>query len=113
TFFTFVIGHGSFELTAIVIAGAAGLKLGYNLLNPGNRSRLDALKQAGKVAIRLIYGVIIMLVIAAFIEAFWSSNNILLPWQKYLAGTALWLVVIAYLTLSGRDARSERQSHES
>jgi len=107
TFFTFVIGHGSFELTAIVIAGAAGLKLGYHLLNPGNRSRIDALKQAGTVAIRLVYGVIIMLVIAAFIEAFWSSNNILLPWQKYLVGTVLWLVVIAYLTLSGR------RGHES
>lgn len=106
TFFTFVIGHGSFELTAIVIAGAAGLKLGYHLLNPGNRSRIDALKQAGAVAIRLIYGVIIMLVIAAFIEAFWSSNNILLPWQKYLVGAVLWLVVIAYLALSGR------RSHE-
>lgn len=107
TFFTFVIGHGSFELTAIVIAGAAGLKLGYHLLSPGNRTRIDALKQAGAVAIRLVYGVIIMLVIAAFIEAFWSSNNFLLPWQKYLVGAVLWLVVIAYLTLSGR------RGHES
>jgi uncharacterized membrane protein SpoIIM required for sporulation len=107
TFFTFVVGHGSFELTAIVISGAAGLKLGYNLLNPGNHTRLDALKQAGTVAIRLVYGVIIMLVIAAFIEAFWSSNNVLAPWQKYSVGGFLWLVVIAYLTLSGR------RSHES
>lgn len=102
TFFTFVVGHGSFELTAIVISGAAGLKLGYHLLNPGNCTRIDALRQAGKVAIRLVYGVIIMLVIAAFIEAFWSSNNVLLPWQKYTVGAALWLLVIAYFTLSGR-----------
>lgn len=108
TFFTFVIGHCSFELTAIVISGAAGLKMGYHLLCPGNQSRVAALIDAGRVAIRLIYGVIIMLVIAAFIEAFWSSNNALLPWQKYLVGGVLWLVVFAYLGLSGRGHRESR-----
>ncbi len=112
TFFTFVIGHGSFELTAICISGAAGLKLGYALLAPGNLTRTAALKQASKIAIQLIYGVIIMLLIAAFIEAFWSSNNILLPWQKYLVGSFLWLLVISYLVFSGRqlDTRSTHRS---
>jgi uncharacterized membrane protein SpoIIM required for sporulation len=102
TFFTFVVGHGSFELTAICISGAAGLKLGYSLLAPGNLTRTESLKRASKIAIRLIYGVIIMLVIAAFIEAFWSSNNILLPWQKYLVGGFLWALVLGYLVFSGR-----------
>ncbi len=105
TFFTFVIGHGSFELTAIVIAGAAGLKLGYHLLNPGNHTRVEALKRAGAVSIRLMYGVILMLVIAAFIEAFWSSSNLLPPLQKYAAGAFFWVMVIAYLALSGRNQR--------
>ncbi len=105
TFFTFVVGHGSFELTAIVISGAAGLKLGYHLINPGNHTRLESLKRAGAVAIRLVYGVILMLVIAAFIEAFWSSSNALPAGQKYLVGAFLWAVVIAYLTLSGRSRR--------
>lgn len=108
TFFTFVVGHGSFELTAICIAGAAGLKLGYALLAPGNLSRKESLKRAGHIAIQLVYGVIIMLVIAAFIEAFWSSNNILMPWQKYLVGGFLWALVIGYLVFSGRGLRGER-----
>ena len=108
TFFTFVVGHGSFELTAICISGAAGLQLGYALLAPGNYSRIEALKRASKVAIQLVYGVIIMLVIAAFIEAFWSSNNILMPWQKYLVGGFLWMLVIGYLVFSGRWLRGER-----
>ncbi len=107
TFFTFVVGHSSFELTAIVIAGAAGLKLGYALLAPGNLSRKESLKRASLIAIQLIYGVIIMLVIAAFIEAFWSSNNILMPWQKYLVGSFLWVMVISYLVFSGRGLRGE------
>jgi len=107
TFFTFVIAHGSFELTAIVIAGAAGLKLGYSLLAPGNLTRLESLKRGSAVAIRLMYGVIIMLTIAAFLEAFWSSNNIFEAWQKYLVGGFLWLLVIAYFTFSGRSLRGE------
>ncbi|WP_331351679.1 stage II sporulation protein M, partial [Cellvibrio sp. UBA7671] len=52
------------------------------MLAPGNLTRIESLKRAAAIAIKLVYGVIIMLVIAAFIEAFWSSNNILLPWQK-------------------------------
>jgi uncharacterized membrane protein SpoIIM required for sporulation len=108
TFFTFVVGHGSFELTAIALAGAAGLKLGYHLLQPGNQTRLEALKHAGKVAIRLVYGVIVMLVIAAFIEAFWSSSNLLPPAVKYSVGGLLWAVVILYFTLGGRAFREPR-----
>jgi len=48
TFYPFVAGHGSFELTAIVFSGAAGLRLGYAILNPGQSSRLDSLRQAGR-----------------------------------------------------------------
>ncbi len=102
TFFTFVVGHGSFELTAIVISGAAGLKLGMSLLLPGNLTRKASLIAAAKVSIKLIYGVIMMLVVAAFIEAFWSSNNVFMHWQKYLVGASLWVVVIAYLVFGGR-----------
>lgn len=112
TFFSFVVGHGSFELTAICISGAAGLKLGYALLAPGNLTRVESLKRASTIAIKLVYGVIIMLVIAAFIEAFWSSNNILLPWQKYLVGGFLWALVISYLVFSGRQLRGESASLE-
>jgi len=103
TFFTFVIAHGSFELTAIVIAGAAGLRLGASLLFPQNLTRIESLKRSAHVCIQLVYGVIAMLVVAAFIEAFWSSNNFFAPWQKYLVGASLWVVVASYLTLSGRS----------
>ncbi len=102
-FFTFVIAHCSFEITAIVLAGAAGLKLGYAILSPGQYSRVEALRTAAGIAIRLVYGVIIMLIIAAFIEAFWSSNNLFEPWIKYSVGALLWGVVIAYFLFAGRQ----------
>lgn len=102
TFFTFVIGHGSFELTAIVIAGAAGLKLGYSLLVPGNMSRLQSLQVAARTAIKLVYGVIAMLLVAAFIEAFWSSSGLMSHPVKYGVGALLWILVFAYLIFGGR-----------
>lgn len=106
TFFTFVVGHGSFELTAIALSGAAGLKLGYAVLAPGQQTRSDALKRAAAVAIRLVYGVIIMLLIAAFIEAFWSSNNVFPAPVKYAVGAALWCFVLGYLLFCGRSGNA-------
>lgn len=103
TFFSFVIGHGSFELTAIVISGAAGLKLGFALLAPGQFSRSVALKVAAGQSIKLMFGVIIMLVAAAFIEAFWSSMTVISPQVKYVVGTGLWCLVYGYLLLAGKD----------
>ena len=103
TITSFVIAHGSFELTAIVIAGAAGMRIGFSILSPGNASRLQALKASSAVAIQLMYGVIIMLLIAAFIEGFWSSSASVLPAIKYTVGTILWILVIAYLATAGRS----------
>ncbi len=102
TFLSFVVGHGSFELTAIVIAGMAGLKLGGALVRPGLYSRGEALKRAGKVSLKLIYGVILMLVIAAFIEAFWSSKGNINSDLKFAVGYALWGIVIFYFLIVGR-----------
>jgi uncharacterized membrane protein SpoIIM required for sporulation len=101
TFYPFVIGHGSFELTAIVFSGAAGLRLGYALIDPGPFSRLDALRLAGRDVVPMIYGIVFMLVIAAFLEAFWSSSTLLPVSTKYTVGALLWALVLVYC-FSGR-----------
>ncbi|MGL4318913.1 MAG: stage II sporulation protein M [Pseudomonas sp.] len=103
TFWSFVIGHGAFELTAIAFAGAAGLKLGWALLAPGRLLRREALRQAAGQAIQLVAGVILFLLIAAFIEAFWSSMTYTTPTIKYWVGGGLWLLVIAYFVFAGRN----------
>ena len=102
TFFTFVIGHGAFELTAIVLSGAAGLKLGYALWAPGRLSRVEALRSAATVAVKIVYGVILMLLVAAFIEAFWSSSGVIGGGTKYAVGTLLWALVLIYFLVPGR-----------
>lgn len=105
-FWSFVVTHGAFELTAIVLAGAAGLKIGHALLAPGRHTRLEALRLSAAEAIVVVYGVIGMLVIAAAVEAFWSSARWVSPEVKYGVGAACWCLVFAYLGLQGRPARA-------
>jgi uncharacterized membrane protein SpoIIM required for sporulation len=103
TFFPFVIGHGAFELTAIVLAGVAGLRLGLSLLAPGSLSRLQSLRNAAYGSLTIVYGTGGMLVLAALIEAFWSPNTVFPPSVKYAVGAAFWALVFAYFALPGRD----------
>ncbi len=104
TFYAFVAGHGPFELTGIVLAGVAGLKLGWAVVAPGRLDRADALRRAAADGVRLIVGVAALLVLAAFVEAFWSSNRAIPTTIKYAAGTAGWVLVALYLSRAGRRA---------
>jgi uncharacterized membrane protein SpoIIM required for sporulation len=109
TFFSFVIGHGAFELTGIVISGAAGLMLGWAIISPGVYTRKQALVNAGRSAVQLVYGATFLLLIAAFVEAFWSSTHLVSPTTKYWVGSGFWLIVICYFTFLGRP-RTLKQS---
>ncbi|MBD8098583.1 stage II sporulation protein M [Pseudomonas fluorescens] len=102
TFWSFVIGHGAFELSAIALAGAAGLQLGWSLIAPGPLARSESLRLTARKSVQMLCGVMVFLLIAAFIEAYWSSTTSIAPWIKYLVGSALWLLVAAYLIFAGR-----------
>ena len=104
TFYSFVATHSSFELTAIVLSGAAGLKIGHALLAPGRRTRRTALVEAASAAATILYGVTVLLVVAAAFEAFWSSATWISPAVKYTAAAICWTAVLAYLIRQGRDA---------
>ena len=102
TFYSFVVTHGAFELTAIVLSGAAGLRLGQALVAPGRRTRVQSLVQAARETMPIIYGFAVMLLIAAAIEAFWSSARWIPLAVKYGVAALCWIGVFAYLTLQGR-----------
>jgi len=103
-FFSFVVTHSAFELTAICIAGAAGLRIGHALVVPGRRTRLESLRLAALDAVVMIYGAFGMLLVAAALEAFWSSAAWVAPGVKFGAGAAAWALVIAYFVWQGRPA---------
>ena len=101
-FWRFVVGHAPFELTAIVIAGGAGLQLGLRLVAPGRKRRIDALIEGGVIGARLCLGVAFMLLVAAFIEAFWSSIAWVPMWGKLSVSAVLWTAVLLWLWRGGR-----------
>jgi uncharacterized membrane protein SpoIIM required for sporulation len=104
TFYSFVVTHAAFELTAIVLAGAAGLRIGHSLLAPGRRTRLQSLVLAAKESTVIVYGVFLFLLVAAAIEAFWSSATWMPASMKYGVAALCWTGVISYLALQGRSA---------
>jgi uncharacterized membrane protein SpoIIM required for sporulation len=101
-FWSFVSGHSAMELTAVVLSGVAGLKLGVALVAPRRRSRKAALVEDGRIAVRIMYGAALMFLVAAFIEGFWSPLTSIPSVTKYAVGIAAWLVVLVYFLLAGR-----------
>lgn len=102
TFWPFVSGHSAMELTAIVLSGAAGFKLGFSIINPGRKSRLRSLRDSARDAVFMMYGVAAMFIIAAFIEAYWSSMSGIPAMVKYSVGITFWVLLIFYFVFAGR-----------
>ena len=102
TFYPFIATHSAFELTAIVLAGAAGLRIGHALLAPARLTRRQSLVQATQESAVLLYGVTAMLVVAAAIEAFWSSAIWLPPAAKYGVAAICWTAVVGYFAFPRR-----------
>lgn len=98
----FVVGHGVLELSEIVIAGGAGLMLGYALLRPGLLSRRDALGIAANKSIRLLIGTAPFLIIAGTIEGIISPSDAIPAFVKIGVGILTGILMYSYLLLVGR-----------
>jgi uncharacterized membrane protein SpoIIM required for sporulation len=102
TFYPFVAGHSAFELTAIVLAGVAGMRLGATLIVAGPLPRSVALRQAAADTVPILYGMTAMLLLAAGIEGFWSARSDLPAATRFAVGGGFWVLVGAWLVLGGR-----------
>jgi len=115
TFIPFVIAHGAFELNAIVFSAHAGLLLGYSFFVTKGLSRSASIKKAGQDAFPIIAGSALMLVLAAVIEAFWSSNYDMPIQVRIGAGIVCWVFVLFYFLFAGRTftKKNPRQGNGS
>lgn len=102
TFWSFVITHASLEITGMLFAGMAGMKLGLALIRPGRMTRGMALRNASQYMFPVLIGASVMTFFAAFIEAFWSASPAVPQGVKYGVGALCWLLVIAFFTFAGR-----------
>jgi uncharacterized membrane protein SpoIIM required for sporulation len=106
TFWSFVITHASFEITGLLLAALAGMRLGLALLSPRRLTRRSALLAASRRMFPVLVGAAMLTVLAAFFEAFWSANGALDVNVKFAVGGACWFAVIAFFALAGRASNS-------
>ena len=96
TFFPFIATHSAFEVTAVVLSGAAGLRIGRSVLLPGRLPRVASLQLAARETSVIVFGSAVMLMIAAAIEAFWSSASWVSPGAKFSGAAGCWLLVAIF-----------------
>lgn len=102
-FWGLILPHGLLELSAVVIAGAAGLRLGWTIIDPGDRRRGAAFTEEGRRSITVILGLILAFIVAGLIEGFITPS---LPTALRVAiGVAVELAFVTYIVAFGR--RSE------
>jgi uncharacterized membrane protein SpoIIM required for sporulation len=98
---TFTCGHSPFELSAVVIAGAAGMIMGYALVDTGGLTRWASVRARGPDLATLVLGAAALLGVAALIEGFWSASAVPAPIKAAVgAGNAALLAL--YFTRAGR-----------
>ena len=79
SFFELVLAHGVLELSCIIVSGAAGLRLGWSIIDPGNRTRGEALREEARAAIEIVLGTAPWLVVAGLVEGFLTPSGTGLP----------------------------------
>ena len=103
-FVGWVLIHGVTELFAVILAGAAGFKLGWSLAFPGNLSRTDALAAAGRTAAVVMAGVVIMLAVAGLLEGF-ARQLITSTAFRYAIATATGAFWLSFFYANERQIR--------
>jgi uncharacterized membrane protein SpoIIM required for sporulation len=102
-FWGLVLPHGLLELTSVFIAGAAGLRLGWTVIDPGDRPRLAALAEQGRRTVVIVVGLILTFGVAGAIEGFVTGR----PWPTVLrvgVGALAEAAFLAYALILGRRA---------
>lgn len=70
-----VMIHGTLELSAIVIGGAAGMMLGNSFMFPGTHTRMESLQRGAKDGVKIIIGLIPIFTVAAFLESYTTRHS--------------------------------------
>jgi uncharacterized membrane protein SpoIIM required for sporulation len=105
-FYGLILPHGLLELTSVIIAGAAGLRLGWAVIDPGDRTRATAVAEEGRRSVVLVLGVIMTLLIAGLIEGFVTGSG--LPTAVRVGiGAAVEVAFVVYAVGLGRAAAAE------
>lgn len=99
-FISLVSPHGFLELSCIVVAGLAGIRMGWSVVSPGHRRRGASLQREARAAAELAIGTVPWLVLAGLVEGFVTPQGLPLP-AAVLFGAVLGVVYWALVILRG------------
>lgn len=102
-FFALILPHGMLELSAVFLAAAAGLRLGWTIIDPGQRPRPAALAAEGRASVTIALGLIVVLLVSGIIEAFVTPSP-LPTWARILIGGCAEAAFLGYVIVLGRRA---------
>jgi uncharacterized membrane protein SpoIIM required for sporulation len=93
-----VMLHGTLEISAIIIAGGAGLRMGNSILFPGTYSRMDSFKMGAKDGLKVVVGLMPIFIVAGFIESFvtrYSTMPLLI--KLFIISTSLLFILYYFI----------------
>jgi uncharacterized membrane protein SpoIIM required for sporulation len=102
-FFSLILPHGMLELSAVFLAAAVALRLGWTIVDPGPRPRPQALAQEGRSAVTVALGLIIVLLVSGSLEAFVTPSS-LPTWARIGIGALAETAFVGYVITAGRRA---------
>ena len=70
-----VMLHGTLELSAIIVAGSAGIAMGNGWLFPGTYSRIESFRRGVKRGLKIVVGTVPIFVIAGFVESYITRHT--------------------------------------
>lgn len=105
-FFGLLLPHGLLELTAVFVAGGSGLRLGWTLVDPGDRPRSDALVEEGRRAVVIVMGLVVVFAVSGLIEGFVTGSS-LPTWARLAVGATAEVAFLVYAAAFGRAAARE------
>lgn len=109
TFFALILPHGQLELTAIFVAGGAGLKIFWAWIAPGPLPRSQALAREGRALITVALGLVVVLGVSGVVEGFVPRSDLPVP-VKIAIGTVTLGAYWAYTLLLGRRAVAQGET---
>ena len=102
-FWGLITPHGLLELTAVFVAGAVGLRLGWTLIDPGDRRRGDALVFEARRAVVVLIGLVGVFTVAGLIEGFVTGST-LPTWARVGIGVLAEAAFLGHVLVRGRAA---------
>lgn len=95
--------HGLLELTAVFVAAGIGMRLGWQVIDPGKRTRAQALAAEGRSVVAVALGLVVVLLVSGVLEGFVTPSG-LPTWARVGIGVVAEVLFLLYVFVIGRRA---------